>query len=194
MQGAKLHARPVDAALLGWLGRHGLPHEVHEHRVAFSALAAARADGIAPRLFLKVVAVETDDARRFLLVLDATHRVDPARAARVLGATHVRLLDEPELERLAPLDEIGTLMPVPELYGVPMVADEAVGDATAIAFAAGSHRFAIHLERADWERATGVRYAPLAIEARPGDERRETRASERSPAAKPASGLVSLLR
>lgn len=152
-----------DARLLAWLADHHVEYELHEHPVTYSAGATAVAEGIDPRWFAKVVGVRADD-RRTLLVVDANDRVDLAKARRVLKASHVRLLTEVEMAAIDPADDLGTVAPIGELYGLEVVADYAVRDDPMIAFHAGSHRFAARVDRAQWERAAGITYADLAQE------------------------------
>ena len=153
------------AGLLGWLASHGVEHEIHEHAATFTARSAARAEGIDPQTFGKVVVVVTNDDRRVLLVLDATDHVDLRKAREALDAKEVRLLTEAELKALTPDCEVGATPAVGELFGLPMLADRAVREDPAISFNAGSHRFSVRVDRAEWERATGVRYADLAAES-----------------------------
>jgi Ala-tRNA(Pro) deacylase len=152
------------AGLLEWLERHDVEHEVHEHPEAFTARGTARAEGVDPRTFAKVVAVGTDDGRTILLVVDAEDRVDLHKARRAIGAGDLRLLSEVELAALAPGCELGAVPAVGELFGLPTIADHAVRDDLEISFDAGSHRFSVRVDRAAWERAAGVTYADLADE------------------------------
>jgi Ala-tRNA(Pro) deacylase len=173
MQGSSLRRPAASPAIVGWLVDHQVGHSVHPHRRAESAFAAAHADRISIRRFVKVIAVETDAGITALLALDAGDRLDPRLAARALGAEHVRLLAEPEVARLAPLDEVGALAPIGQLYGLPLVADRALRRVPFIAFDAGSHEVAVHVDRLDWERAAGVTYRALAAERRWNDPRME---------------------
>ena len=150
--------------LMAWLAERAIEHEVHEHAATFTARETARAEGVDPRTFAKVVAVRTDDDRRYLLVLDATDQVDLIKARRALFARNVRLLAEAEMAALAPDCEAGTLPAVGILFHLPMVADYAVREDPDISFNAGSHRYSVRVDRFAWERATAVRYADLAIE------------------------------
>jgi Ala-tRNA(Pro) deacylase len=151
--------------LLDWLARHAIEHDVHEHAEAFTARQAARAEGVDPRTFAKVVAVRTDDHRTVLLVLDATDRVDLRKAREALLADDVRLLSEAELTALAPDCDAGAIPAVGALFDLAMVADLAVRDDAAVSFNAGTHTCAVRVDRAQWERATGVTYADLAGES-----------------------------
>jgi Ala-tRNA(Pro) deacylase len=148
--------------LLQWLHERGIEHEVREHRETFTARETARAEGVEPSTFAKVVGVVTDDGRCVLIVLDATDHVDLHKARRVLAAEDVRILTEGELTELAPDCAAGAIPAVGLLYDIPMVADYAVRDDPDISFNAGSHRFSVRVDRSAWELATGVEYADIA--------------------------------
>ena len=150
------------AGLLDWLKEHHVDYDLHEHPQAFTAMGTAHAEGVDPHTFAKVVGVATDEGSRVLLVLDATDHVDLRKAREALSAREVRLLTEPELVAIAPECEAGALPAVGALYGLPVVADHAVKEDEAISFNAGSHRFTVRVDRAQWESATGVSYGDLA--------------------------------
>jgi len=151
--------------LLDWLRQHAVEHEIHEHALTFTARGTARAEGVDPRTFAKVIGVRTDDDRTFLLVLDATDRIDLLKTARALQADRVQLLTEAQLVSLAPDCEAGAIPAVGVLFSVSMLADHAVREDQDISFNAGSHRFSVRVDRSAWERATQVRYADLAAES-----------------------------
>lgn len=150
------------AGLLDWLAANRVDHELHEHPLTFTAQATARAEGVDPRTFAKVVAVRADDGRRALVVLDAPDHLDLRKARDVIGGGHVHLMTEDELVALAPECEAGTIPAVGVLFSLPVFADHAVHDATHVSFNAGSHRYTVRVDRAAWERAAGVTYADLA--------------------------------
>lgn len=149
------------AGLLDWLAGHHVEYELCEHPETYTAEATARAEHIDPRRFAKVVGVAANDGRRALLLVDAPDHVDLAKARRVLGTADVRLLTEVEFAVLAPGCDAGTMPPVPELFGLPVYADFALRDAPMLSFHAGSHRFTVHVDRAAWERMSGIAWADL---------------------------------
>lgn len=153
------------AGLLEWLASHGVEHEVHEHPEAFTARGTARAEGVDPTTFAKVVAVSTDDGRTVLLVVDASDHVDLHKARRALETDDLRLLTEGELAALAPDCQVGAMPAVGALFDLPMIADYAVREDAVISFDAGSHRFSVRVDREAWEHASGVSYADLADES-----------------------------
>jgi len=156
--------RSPEPRLLDWLEGHGVEYELHHHRPTATARETARAEGVDPRTFAKTVAVAAGDGRRALLVLDAADRLDLMKARRALQAADVHLLAEAELIDLAPTCDPGTMPPVGSLFDVPVLADYAVRDDPEITFNAGSHEFAVRVDRAAWEREAGIRYADLAEE------------------------------
>lgn len=153
------------AALLDWLGAHGLDYELHEHPLAFTALEAAEAEGIDPHVFIKTLAVARADGRWALVALEASDYLDLERAARLIGTDRVRLLTEIELLDLCGGCDIGALPPIGDLFGVPVFADEALLTIDRVTFHAGSHRHAVRIGRRDWERTARVRYGSLAVPA-----------------------------
>ena len=151
--------------LLDWLAGQDIDHEVHPHDRTVTASATATAEGVDPRSFAKVVAVSLGDGRSVLLVLEATDRLDLDRARLATAAPHaVHLLDEAALLRLAPDCEVGAMPAVGALFGVPTFADHRLREDPEISFNAGSHGFAVRVDRAAWERACSVVYADLAAD------------------------------
>jgi Ala-tRNA(Pro) deacylase len=156
-----VRVRPPLPALLAWLREHDIEYHVHEHSPTFTARATALAEGIDPRTFAKAVAVKADDGRRAILVLDATDHLDLRAAERLLNADHLQLLTEAELELLAPECDVGTMPPV-GIWHLPIYADYGVNADERISFHAGSHAYAIRVDRDGWERASGVIYGEIA--------------------------------
>jgi Ala-tRNA(Pro) deacylase len=148
--------------LLDWLAGQAIEYEIHEHDLAFTARSTAAAEGVDPRTFAKVVVVTSHDGKPAIIALDATDQLDLHKAQRVLGASDVRLLTEPELKALAPECDLGAIPAVGSLFGLTTYADYAVGEDPEISFNAGSHRFCARVDRTRWERACGAIYADLA--------------------------------
>jgi Ala-tRNA(Pro) deacylase len=161
--------RKAQQALIDWLAKESIEYEIHEHAEAFTARQAARAEGVDPTTFAKVVGVMTGDDRPVLIILDAPDHLDLRKARKVLDAGQVRLMSEEELASLAPDCEVGALPAVGALFDLPMYADYAVRDDPEISFNAGTHRHSVRVEREAWDRATGVVYGDLVedIERRP---------------------------
>lgn len=148
--------------LIAWLDERGIEYEVHEHAPAYTASEAAAAEGVDPRSFEKVIWVRTASGGDALLVLDAEDQLDLDKAREALRSGRVKLVSEAELERLAPDCEPGAMPAVGGLFDIPTYADYSVRDEPDVSFNAGSHRFAVRVDRAGWERGAGVAYVDLA--------------------------------
>jgi Ala-tRNA(Pro) deacylase len=148
--------------LLDWLRANGVDYELHQHLATFTSRETARAEHVSPATFAKAIGVVADDGRRALMVLDADDHLDILKARKVLGAAHARLMTEDELAESCPGCDVGATPAVGALFGLPMYVDEAIRDVPVLTLHAGSHRYAVHVDRRAWERALGITYAPLA--------------------------------
>lgn len=151
----------IDTRLENWLKAHGITFEVHPHPLTYTALATARAEGVEPRTFAKVVGVRTESGRVALIVVDAVDVLDLGKVNELIGE-RVRLLSEAELTAACPDWEVGTIPPVPTLAGAQVFADEGVRADSHISFNAGSHRVAVRVDRASWEEAAEITYGDIA--------------------------------
>jgi len=73
--------------LLDWLASHDVEYEIREHDRAITATATAKAEGVDPDTFAKVVGLLTEEGRNVLVILDATDQLDLYKARRAIGST-----------------------------------------------------------------------------------------------------------
>jgi Ala-tRNA(Pro) deacylase len=151
-------------SLLRWLDAEGIEYHVDEHDRSFTAMATARAEGVDPRTFEKVIWVRSAEGQDALMVVDSEDHLDLRKAREVLKSRRVKLVPEEEIEQLAPDCEPGAMPAVGRLFGIPTYADHAVRENPHISFNAGSHTVAVRVDRAAWEQALGVIYADLAAD------------------------------
>jgi Ala-tRNA(Pro) deacylase len=154
----------ADPRLLAWLAERDVEFETHEHALAFTARGSARAEGVDPQTFAKVVVARAQDGRVTFFVIEAVDELDLVKAARAMGTGTIRLLTEEELASLAPDCEVGAVPAVGSLFDVQMIADRSIRDDRDLSFNAGSHRCSVRVDRAGWEHATGVAFADLTID------------------------------
>ncbi len=159
---AKVSKGPMKS-LLTWLDAERIDYEIHEHDRSLTASATARAEKVDPRTFEKVVWVRSAEGGDALVVVDAEDLLDLKKAREVLKSGRVKLVSEQEIEELAPDCDPGAMPAVGKLFGLPTYADFAVRDDPEVSFNAGSHTFAVRVDRAAWERALGIVYADLKI-------------------------------
>ena len=98
---AKISKGPM-ASLMTWLGAEGIEYEIHEHTRSFTAAATARAEGVDPRTFEKVIWVRSTEGGDALMVVDSEDHLDLKKAREVLKSGRVTLVPEDEIEELAP--------------------------------------------------------------------------------------------
>jgi Ala-tRNA(Pro) deacylase len=151
-------------SLLAWLDAEGIEYHVDEHDRSFTAMATARAEGVDPRTFEKVIWVRSAEGQDALMVVDSEDHLDLRKAREVMRSGRVKLVPEEEIEQLAPDCEPGAMPAVGRLFGIPTYADHAVREDPHISFNAGSHTVAVRVDRAAWEQALGVVYADLAAD------------------------------
>jgi Ala-tRNA(Pro) deacylase len=152
-------------SLLRWLDDKRVDYEIHEHPRSLTALATARAEGVDPKTFGKVIWVRTDEGKDALVVIDAEDHLDLRKAREVLKSSKVTLVEEEEIEALAPECDAGAMPAVGDLFGVPTYADTAIANQPELSFNGGSHSHAVRVDRAAWEHALGVIYADLVADA-----------------------------
>ena len=160
---AKVSKGPMKS-LLTWLDAEGVDYEIHEHGRSFTASATARAEGVDPRTFEKVIWVRSAEDGDALMVVDSEDHLDLKKAREVLKSGRVKLVPEDEIEKLAPDCDPGAMPAVGSLFGLVTYADFAVRNDPEISFNAGSHTVAVRVDRAAWEKALGVVYADLDVD------------------------------
>lgn len=141
----------IDARLQQLLDEHDIDYEIIHHRQDFQARRTANDTHTPPHEFARCVVVHVDD-RCALAVLPSTHYLAPARMARSIGAGHVRLASESEMTELMPGYELGAAPPFPSLCGLRVYASPLFARDERITSNAGTHRDALRMSWADYER------------------------------------------
>jgi Ala-tRNA(Pro) deacylase len=133
------------------LDSSNVPYKVEVHPPAYTAEQVAEAAHVSGYDLAKVVVVVADDSH-VMVVLPANHKIDLAALQKLLGATSIRLAQESEFAKDFPDCEIGAMPPFGNLYGLPLVASEALRQDEVVYFNAGTHREIVQMRREDWER------------------------------------------
>ena len=90
--------------------------------------------------------------------------------AKALGAKHVRLASEEEIEKSFPGYELGALPPIGSLFGIQTFVDPDVMEHDTVVFAAGSQMESVKLRTEDLFRDEPVTIAPLTRYSATGEE------------------------
>lgn len=141
----------INPRLQDLLDESGVDYEILHHREDFRARTTAEDTHTAPGEFAKTVVVWIDGGYA-LAVVPATHFVAESRLARSIGADKVRLASELEMQDLLPDCEVGAAPPFGGLFELPTYVSPVLARDEEITFNAGSHRDAVRISWADYER------------------------------------------
>lgn len=145
--------------LEAYLRENGVAFRLHHHPRVYTAQEVAATEHVPGRMLVKTVMVRTDhraegdaESKMAMLAMPAPYLADLERAAEALGVPRVRLAHEEEFEAAFPDCEVGAMPPFGNLYGVPVLVDEALAEDETIVFRAGTHTDTMTIDYADFER------------------------------------------
>jgi len=142
------------------LTKLGVPYEVIPHEQVHTSTEEALALGISADEVVKTIVLHTASGHA-LAVIPGSRRLDIRAAERALGAKHVRLSTEEEIENDFPGYELGALPPLGSLHGAPTYVDPEVMRHDAVVFAAGTQTESVKVRAEDLFRDEPVTVAPL---------------------------------
>ena len=151
---------PVTERLEAWLIQQGARYRLLEHAPVFTSAEAARVRGTAIEAGAKALVLLAAGAPVHV-VLPGSRRVDNARVRAILGTRTLRFATPEELLALTGCAP-GAVPPFGNLFGLPVLVDEALAAREEIAFNAGSNDVSIVMTAADFLRLSGARVERLA--------------------------------
>jgi Ala-tRNA(Pro) deacylase len=151
---------PVTERLEAWLREEGAHYRLLEHAPAFTSAEAARVRGTPPEAGAKGLVLLAAD-KPVQVVLPGSRRVDNARVRALLGTRTLRFATPEELLALTGCVP-GAVPPFGNLFGLPVLVDEALAAREEIAFNAGSNDVSMVMATADFLRLSGARVERLA--------------------------------
>lgn len=143
-----------------WLRDAGVAFEILEHAPVRTSEEAARARGTALEQGAKALVVRADD--RFVhCVLSAHLKADNAALRALVGTRRLRFATREELLELTGC-EPGAVPPFGNMFGLPVLLDEALCENDRVAFNAGSNTVSITMSCADLVRISGAEVCRFA--------------------------------
>ena len=133
-----------------YLRSQHVPFEAFLHAPAPSATRRAQSVHVAGQRVAKGVLVQSGTGY-VLAVLPATHRIDLAKLAGILGTTAVQIAGEDEVERVFHDCERGALPPFGRLYGLPTVVDASLSGGAQIVIEGNARHEGLRLRYRDYE-------------------------------------------
>jgi Ala-tRNA(Pro) deacylase len=140
----------------------GVVFKHHQHKPAYTAQELAAEEHVTGRQVAKTVIVKADD-RFVLCVLPACYKLDLEKVRVAADAGECRMATENEMASLFPDSEIGAEPPFGNLYGMSTLVDWHLTEGDRIVFAANSHRDAIEMDYADYDRLAQPRVSDLGL-------------------------------
>ena len=157
---------PVTERLEAWLREEGARYRLLEHAPAFTSAEAARVRGTPPEAGAKGLVLLAAD-KPVQVVLPGSRRVDNARVRALLGTRTLRFATPEELLALTGCGP-GAVPPFGNLFGLPVLVDEALAEREEIAFNAGSNTVSIIMRGDDFLRLSDARVHVLTQPPTPG--------------------------
>jgi len=136
------------------LEQRGIPYEEREHEEAFTAQQVAQREHMSGHRVAKVVCVLAD-GRPIEVVLPASRRIMLDWVQELLGAGHIRLAKEDEMQGWFADCEVGALPALRHYRGVDVIADANLTTDGDILILGGTHRDAIRMKFDDWFEMVG---------------------------------------
>lgn len=155
-------ATAVTARLEQWLTAEGAHFRVLDHAPVFTSEEAARVRSTPLDSGAKALVMLAADAPVHV-VLPGSRRVDNAKVRTVLGTRTLRFATPEELLALTGCVP-GAVPPFGNLFGLPVLVDQALAARDEIAFNAGSNTRSIIMPCAEFLRLSGARVHPLSRE------------------------------
>ena len=145
-----------------YLSQHGVAFKAHDHPPAYTAQEVAAEEHVSGNAIAKTVLVH-DDKGYAMCVLPASYKLDMDKVAKARGCKKARLADETELAKLFPDAEVGAEVPFGNLYDLPTLVDEHLGQLEEIVFQGGTHRRAIRMKYVDYATLAEPTVTDLAV-------------------------------
>jgi Ala-tRNA(Pro) deacylase len=154
-------AEKIDNALTRYLDEQGVAYEVVEHGERFTAAAEARASGTEPQDAAKEVMLRRGE-EYVLAVVPASERLDPKKAAELLGEDEEpQLATEQEIGADFAQFELGALPPFGPVLEVEQIVDRRLLDHGQVLCSAGDHRHSVKVDPKEMVRLAGAQVGDL---------------------------------
>ncbi|HMO13268.1 MAG TPA: YbaK/EbsC family protein [Pirellulaceae bacterium] len=139
--------------IVEFLREHQVPFDVVEHQTTFTARELAATASTPIYEVAKTVLLRADHGfQHFVVVLPANKMLDLAHLSHALGGSEIELASEEVLSEFCPDCERGVLPPFGSQYGLKTILDSQLLNCETIMFEGNSHREAIRLKAADFQR------------------------------------------
>ncbi len=134
-----------------YLNNNGISYRVIEHDPAFSSHDVSMATHIPENQIAKAIILDID-GKFWMAVLRGDHKINLHLIKQAFGAKQVHLSHEEDLSTMFPDCQLGTMPPFGNLYGVPVLVDQALAEDEEISFNACCYTKVIKMKFEDFRR------------------------------------------
>ncbi len=138
--------------IIEFLSSKGIDFEKLEHIPVMTSSAASGARGSSLSQGAKAIVVKAGD-EYYHLIVSAAVRLDNKKLRKILGTRRVRFATSDELLELTGCLP-GAVPPFGNLFGLPVLMDDALLSEDIVYFNCGSHTVSLRMKRADLAEAT----------------------------------------
>jgi Ala-tRNA(Pro) deacylase len=135
-----------------FLAQEKAPYDLLPHTQVFTAQEVAAQSHVTGWHLAKVVVVRDEAGGAYMVAIPAPSLLDIAAVQRATGKAKLRIAHEEDFRTLFPDCETGAMPPFGNLYGVPVYVDASLTRSREFVFQAGSHKEAVRMSYADYER------------------------------------------
>jgi Ala-tRNA(Pro) deacylase len=185
----------ISETLRAFLDSSRAKYALAKHPIVYTAQEIAAAQHVPGRQLAKSVLVNTDHGP-ILAVLPAIQLIDLKKLKTFLKAKKLTIAKEADIKQRFPDVEVGAMSAFGNLYQVPVVVEQSLGESQDIVFNAGSHTETIKMRYQDFfalvKPKVGRFGQPIGTERKASKKRTQagmkSRARKKKPSrAKPAS-------
>lgn len=141
--------------------------EVIPHPEEFTALEVAHSAHVTGHRLAKVVIMRDANGGDLMVVLPASHHLNPEMLQRVSGRPGIQLESETELQRLFPDCELGAMPPFGHLYGMTTYVDPCLKHEDEIYFQAGNHHELVKMRFDTYAKLAGAFVCACCLNEQP---------------------------
>ena len=144
----------VTRRIIELLTAQNIPFQKLEHGPVTTSEAAAGARGSRLEEGAKALIVKANE-QYYHLIISAAKRVDNNKLRKIVGTNRVRFATSEELQKLTGCLP-GAVPPFGNLFGLPVLMDDALLAEETVYFNCGSHTISLRMTRADLAKAAGA--------------------------------------
>ena len=152
----------VTRKIIDFLNGKGIEFKKLEHEPVLTSSEAAGARASRLSQGAKALVVKAKD-QFYHLIISAAVRLDNKKLRKVIGTRRVRFATRDELKELTGCLP-GAVPPFGNLFGLPVIMDNAILDEEIAYFNCGSHTISLRMKSSDLAEATGAQIADFHID------------------------------